>query len=106
MYRPAAMTMTTLRTPKRRLILGFQRENWQAASDWRATTSAACDADAGHCLRLEGRVDAECLLLDCAANLREDVVGVRADQPYRPHNNHQNHRHHYGILGDVLSFLI
>ena len=50
------MTMTTLRNPKTRPIPGFQREKLRPASNWRATTSAACDADAGRCLRLEGRV--------------------------------------------------
>src|SRR5713101_6064800 len=45
-------------------------------------------------------------LLNRARRRREDVVGVRADQPDGTHHNHQNDREHYRIFRDVLGFVI
>ena len=45
-------------------------------------------------------------LLDGAANVREYVVGVRADEPDRADYDHQDNRQHHRILGDILSLLI
>ena len=46
------------------------------------------------------------MLLNCAANLRENIVGIGADEPYRPHDDDQNHRQHHSVFGDVLTPLI
>src|SRR5580698_6201464 len=45
-------------------------------------------------------------LLNRAANVRENVVGVRADEPDRSHHDHQNHSQHHRVLSDVLTALI
>jgi hypothetical protein len=45
-------------------------------------------------------------LLDCAADLREDIASVRANQPDRAYNDDDDDGQHDGILGDVLPFFI
>src|SRR5580704_1869356 len=49
---------------------------------------------------------ADSRLLDGAADVREHVVGVRADEPDRTHHDHQNYGQHHGILSDILTTLI
>jgi hypothetical protein len=45
-------------------------------------------------------------LLNCAADLREHVVGIRPDEPDRAHDNYQNHSQHDCVFRNVLSTLI
>lgn len=45
-------------------------------------------------------------LLDGAANLGKDVVGIGSDEPDRAHDNHKNNRQHHGIFRDILAMLI
>ena len=45
-------------------------------------------------------------LLDGAAYLREDVVGIRSNEPNGAHNDNQNDRQHDRVFRDVLTFLI
>ena len=42
-------------------------------------------------------------LLYRAADLREDVAGVGADEPDRAHDDYENHRQHHRVFGDILS---
>ena len=45
-------------------------------------------------------------LTDCAADLREDRIGVGADQAYRANDNDQDYGQHDCVLGDVLALFI
>ena len=45
-------------------------------------------------------------LLDRAANLREHVVGVRADQSNRTNNNYENHCQHDCVFRNILTSII
>jgi len=46
------------------------------------------------------------ILLKRAADLREDVAGVGADQADGAHDDDEDHREHHGVFGDVLTFFI
>lgn len=48
----------------------------------------------------------EPVLLDGAANLRENVAGIGADEADRPHDDHENHRQHNRVFCDILTALI
>ena len=45
-------------------------------------------------------------LLQGAADLREHVVGIGADQTHRPDNNDQNYGQHYRVFGNVLTLFV
>jgi hypothetical protein len=45
-------------------------------------------------------------LLNRTANLREDIVGIRPDEPDRAHDNYQNHSQHDCVFCNVLPTLI
>ena len=45
------------------------------------------------------------LLRHLAADLREHVIGVAADQSYRSDHNDQNYCEHHRVFGDVLATL-
>jgi hypothetical protein len=45
-------------------------------------------------------------LLDGTANIREHIVGVRADEANGAHYDYEDDRQHHCILGDVLTALI
>jgi hypothetical protein len=45
------------------------------------------------------------LLRHLAADLREHVIGVAADQSYRSDHNNQNDCEHHRVFGDVLATL-
>jgi hypothetical protein len=45
-------------------------------------------------------------LLDGAANIREYIVGVRADEPDCADHDYQNYSQHHCIFGDILTTLI
>ena len=64
---------------------------------WRARRRASAD--------LDGRSPAF-LLLDGAANVREYIVGVRANESDRAHDDYQNYSQHHRILGDILATFI
>jgi len=44
------------------------------------------------------------LLVEAAAYLRENVVGVGTDQPDRAHDEHKDDSQHDSIFCDVLAF--
>jgi hypothetical protein len=52
------------------------------------------------------RFGMESWLLDGAADLREDVVGVGADQTDRAHDDDEDHGQHDRVFGDVLTFFV
>ena len=45
-------------------------------------------------------------LLNGAANLRKDVVGIGSDEADRAHDNDENYSQHDCIFGNVLAVLI
>ena len=45
-------------------------------------------------------------LLDGAADLREDVAGVRTDQTHGADDNDEDHRQHDRVFGDILTSFI
>jgi hypothetical protein len=49
---------------------------------------------------------AEKPLLDGTGYVREDVIGIRTDQPDRAHDDDQNNGQHDGVFGDILTALV
>jgi hypothetical protein len=47
----------------------------------------------------------ESCLLNCAADLRENSTGIRANQSNRTHGDRQDHSQHHSVLCDVLTFI-
>jgi|HubBroStandDraft_4_1064222.scaffolds.fasta_scaffold93726_2 hypothetical protein len=45
-------------------------------------------------------------LLDRTGDVGENIIRVGADEPNRAHDDHKDHGQHYGILSNVLSFLL
>lgn len=45
-------------------------------------------------------------LLDGAGHVRENVVGVGADEADRANDDHENDGQHHGVLGDVLALFV
>ena len=45
-------------------------------------------------------------LLDCAADLGENMACVRPNQAHGAYNNDEKDCEHHGILGDVLSIFV
>jgi len=52
----------------------------------------------------EAAVSAQAQLLNFAADLRENGVGVVADYSYHADSNHENDRQHDRVFSDILSF--
>lgn len=45
-------------------------------------------------------------LLDGTANVREYIIGVRADEANRAHHDYEDNRQHHCVFGDILTALI
>lgn len=52
----------------------------------------------------EAAVSAQAQLLNFAADLRENSVGVGANHSYHADHNHENDHQHDRVFGDILSF--
>src|SRR5262249_29755811 len=46
------------------------------------------------------------VLLNRAADGRENVISVRSDQPHRPDHEHKDYGQHHGVFSDVLTSII